>query len=125
MIRQPDFSGVWIKVERAKEHVGNLETLVQGFLQSNPYEAFPHNEPDTGDLVYKVRVLAQPPLWWSAVIGDAIHNLRSSLDLLVCELVRAEGKEIKTNTGFPVFKNATAFTNAFKSGTPGQILISA
>lgn len=66
-------------------------------------------------------MLAQPPLWWSAVIGDAIHNLRSSLDLLVCELVRAEGKEIKTNTGFPVFKNATAFTNAFKFGTPGQI----
>lgn len=121
MTRQPDFSGVRVKVERAKEHIDNLEPLVQGFLQSKPYEVFPYNEPDTGDLVYKAKVLAQPPLWWSAVIGDAIHNLRSSLDLLICELVRAEGKEVKPNTGFPVFKNAVAFTNAFKSGPPGQI----
>lgn len=121
MIRQPDFSGVQIKVERAKEHVSDLKTLIQGFLQSNPYEVFPYDDPDTGDLLFKLRVLAQPPLWWSAILGDAIHNLRSSLDLLVCELVRAEGKEIKPNTGFPVFKNITAFTNAFKSGAPGQI----
>ncbi len=121
MSRPPDFSGVWIKVERAKEHVGNLETLIQGFFQCEPYKVIPYDEPDTGDLVYKVKVSAQPPLWWSAIVGDAIHNLRSSLDLLVCELVRAEGKEVKSNTGFPVFKNATAFTNAFKAGPPGQI----
>lgn len=121
MTRLPDFDGVRIKVERAKEHVRNLEVLVEGFKQTNPYEVVAYDEPDTGDLVYEVKVLAQPPPWWGAVVGDAIHNLRSSLDLLVCELVRAEGKEIKPNTGFPVFKNAVAFANAFKSGVPGQI----
>jgi hypothetical protein len=121
MIRQPDFSGVWIKVERAKEHISNLEALVKGFIQSNPYEVVPYDEPDTGDLVFKVKASDQPPLWWSGVLGDAVHNLRSSLDLLVCELVRANGERVKPNTGFPVFKSATAAANAFKAGPPGQV----
>ncbi len=121
MIRQPDFNGVWVKVERAKEHISNLEALDQGFLQSNPYEIIPYDEPDTGDLIFKVKVSAQPPLRWGAIVGDTIHNLRSSLDLLVCELVRANGEKVKPNTGFPVFKSATASANAFKSGPPGQV----
>ena len=45
-------------------------------------------------MVYKAKVMADPPLWWSAIVGDAIHDLRSSLDVLVCELVRAEGNQV-------------------------------
>ncbi len=108
MIRQPDFSGVWIKVERAKEHVGNLEMLVQGFLQSKPYEVVAHDDPETGK-AFKVKVSHQPPLWWSGIVGDAVHNLRSSLDLLVCELVRSSGEPIYDYTGFPVAKTADGF----------------
>ncbi len=121
MTRQPVFNGVWIKVERAKEHFRDLYARYQEFRQTNPYERVVYDEPDTGDLVYKAKVLADPPVEWSAIVGDTVHNLRSSLDLLVCELVRAEGHEVKPNTAFPVFKSASAFSNAFKPGPPGQI----
>lgn len=119
MTRQPDFSGVRVKVERAKEHIDYLGTLVRAFFRSEPYKVVSYNEPDTGDLVYKAKVLAQPPLWWSAVVGDAIHNLRSSLDLLVCEMVRAEGNPVTEYTGFPIFKSADAFKSGYLAKVKG------
>jgi hypothetical protein len=121
MIRQPDFSGVWIKVERAKEHISDLEALVERFDQAEPYRVLSYCELDTGDLVYEVKVSDQPPLRWSAIVGDAIHNLRSSLDLMVCETIRAKGNMVKEGHGFPVFKSADKYAKAFKSGPPGQV----
>jgi hypothetical protein len=121
MIRQPDFSGVWIKVERAKEHISDLQALVERFDHAEPYRVLSYCELDTGDLVYEVKVSDQPPLRWSAIVGDAIHNLRSSLDLMVCETVRAKGNTVKKATGFPVFKSARACVDEFKSGAPGQV----
>jgi len=105
-------TGIYAKIERAKKHVGDLEASVQGFIQSNPYEVIRHDEPDTGDWVFKVRVLRQPPLELSAIAGDAIHNLRASLDLLVCELVRGERNIVTDKTSFPIARNA----KVFKSG---------
>lgn len=105
-------AGVYVKVNRAKEHVRDLETLVQRFLQTNPYTIVVQDEPDTGDRVFRVKVLRKPPLELAAIVGDAIHNLRAALDLLICELVRGEGEAVMDTTGFPVAKSA----EAFKSG---------
>ena len=41
-----------------------------------------------------------PPPELALVVGDAIHNLRASLDLLACDLVRVNGKSTK-NVHFP------------------------
>jgi hypothetical protein len=107
--RQPDFTGVWIKVERAIHYFGDLETRHKRFREDNPHEAISYDEPDTGDLVYKGKVPEQPPLYWSAIAGDCVHNLRSSLDLLICGIVRARGKRVTNDTGFPIFKSADVF----------------
>jgi len=121
MSRRPDFTGVWIKVERAKHHFGDLHARHQRFLEDKPYRAVPCDDLDTGDLVHRVEVSKQPPRFWSAIAGDCVHNLRSSLDLLVCEMVRAEGKPVKEHTGFPVYRSAVAFANALKSRDIGKV----
>jgi hypothetical protein len=113
MTRQPDFTGVWMKVERAKHHFGDLQVRYERFRETNPYEATPYDEPDTGDLVYKAKVPKQPPLWWSTVTGDCVHNLRSSLDLLVCEMVRSRDKPVTDKTGFPIAKSPDAFESGY------------
>jgi hypothetical protein len=120
--RQPDFTGVRIKVERAKHHFSDLQTRHERFQENQPYRFVRNDEPDTGDLVYRVEVLDQPRFsWWSAIAGDCVHNLRSSLDLLVCEMVRAEGNLVKKHTGFPVFRSAEAYANALKSGETRKV----
>jgi hypothetical protein len=117
MTRQHDFTGVRIKVERAKHHFRDLQARYERFQDNEPYRAVRDDEPDTGDLVWRVEVSEQPPLYWSAVAGDCVHNLRSALDLLVCEMVRAEGNPVGEQNGFPIFKSA----KAFKSGHAAKV----
>jgi hypothetical protein len=121
MTRQPDFTGVRIKVERAKYHFSDLQARIEGLQEDDAYKAIPYDEPDTGDLVYKAKIGNQPPPYWSAIVGDCVHNLRSSLDLLVCEMIRAEDEPLARNSGFVVLGGEAAFTDKFKSGPPGQI----
>ena len=85
--------------------------------RKQPYRVVAEDEPHSGDLVHRVEVSDQPPPWWGAIAGDCVHNLRSSLDLLVCEMVRAEGEPVTDQTGFPIFKSA----NAFKSGHAAKV----
>jgi len=105
------------KIERAQEHLGKLESEVRAFLQTNPYQAVGEDDPETGDWRVLVRVREEPPLRWSATIGDVIHNLRSSLDLLVWQLVIANGGEPNEFTGFPIFKSA----DEFEKHSPGRL----
>src|SRR5438270_10228868 len=78
------------KLGRAKKHVSEVKELLEGFRQNEPYP-----------LSFK----AQPQKAWQAIVevrfveriepsdtevrnafGDAVHNLRSTLDHLVWEL---------------------------------------
>ena len=119
MTRQPDFTEVWMKVERAKHHFRDLQARYEGFEEDNPYDAIPYDEPDTGDLVHKAKIPEPPPLWWSTIIGDCVHNLRSSLDLLVCEMVRAEDKPVTRHIEFPIFKCAEDFESGYRGKVKG------
>ena len=104
----PSTTGIDIKVKRAKEHINNLELLISGFIESKPYEVF-RQEETNGETNFRVKVKAQPPQEWGAIIGDVIHNLRSSLDYLVRQLVLANGKTPSKKTGFPICDNAKKF----------------
>jgi hypothetical protein len=53
------------------------------------------------------------PLDFAAIIGDAIHNLRTSLDLLACELVRANGQSDK-DVHFPFAESAAELPVAIR-----------
>jgi len=118
---QPDITGVRAKIERAKEHVRDLELPISQFEQLIANGVVAYNEPDTGDRVFRVKIPYQPPLRWATIIGDAVHNLRSSLDILVAELVRGKGNPVTRHTGFPIYNSVDAFTDAFKSGYPAKV----
>ena len=53
------------------------------------------------------------PTELSAIIGDAIHNLRAALDLLACELVRLNGGSDE-DVYFPFAADAIAFERKLK-----------
>ncbi len=101
--------GPSVKNQRAKHHIYELDAEIQAFLQSDPYRIFSEEETDSGDKIWRVNVRQQPPSRWSAIIGDAIHNLRSALDLLVYQLVLANNASPTDATSFPVFKSVAHF----------------
>src|SRR5688572_1441682 len=84
-------AGAYIKIERAKEHVQDLETEITAFLGREPYRIVRQDDANTGEQTYRVLVSEDGPLRWGAIIGDVIHNLRTALDHLACQLVLANG----------------------------------
>lgn len=101
--------GPRLKVERAKQHIANLDAHIAAFVQRDPYVVVRAEDPDTGDLVWRVRVREQPDPRWGLIAGDAIHNLRSALDHLVWQLVLANGRQPTDETMFPIARSAKQF----------------
>lgn len=98
------------KIERAKKHIGELELAVSALVFSNtshPHVITVESDPQAGNKVYKVGKIPPVPDGVAAIAGDAIHNLRSSLDLLMSQLV-----ERRRNPGsiyFPTASNRKRF----------------
>jgi len=71
-----------LKVQRAKDHIEDLAARIQSFRERHPYCAVvkPNPKGQPNELVFRVR--EEMPTIWGAIAADAIHNLRSSLDLL-------------------------------------------
>jgi hypothetical protein len=98
------------KFKRAEEHFDQLYAEIRGFLsEPEPYRFGSEEEPRTGDKVYRVQVVEDPPPRVAAIVGDSVHNLRSALDLLAWQLVDAGGGTPDGNTMFPIKRTKKAF----------------
>jgi hypothetical protein len=106
--------GSKLKIERAKRHFRELEAVVSAFRRDNPYRLIFEDYVEGGDNRVKavVRNVKVPPPDIAAIIGDIVHNLRSSLDLLATELARANGQTSRTAlkaTYFPTGADRKSF----------------
>lgn len=90
------FAGEKAKLQRAKKHFAELVTLVNEHMSTQPFRFS-----DIGDSVI-VRVEKQVPQEINIVLGDVVHNLRAALDLLVCDLIRANGSQVTRDSAFPI-----------------------
>jgi hypothetical protein len=102
-------AGPLIKIERAKRHVRELEADIRAFIERNPYRIVRDQDAEAGRYVYRVHIVEDVPACLSATIGDIVHNLRSALDQLVCQLVLANRRQVRTRTGFPVGSSVKEF----------------
>jgi hypothetical protein len=85
----PLFAMARSKLERAKHHVDELAGALDAYRNSEP--ATVHIEPEPQGVTLVLR-WAEHPLEHFAILGDAIHNLRTSLDLMASELARINKK---------------------------------
>jgi hypothetical protein len=86
----------WVKIDRALEHIDALDASVKAWLGKNPYtvreETGPYVDSDGHHITnlrrhaLVLRMREPFPREWSALVGDAVHNLRSSLDHLAFAL---------------------------------------
>lgn len=110
----PPFEAPRLKLNRARSHIGELQNEVRAYLLSEPFNMEIVDAPTfTNGKKWLVHLHHEVPLYLSPIIGDVIHNLRTSLDLLACELVRANGKSDK-GVHFPFADSAAALSEAIK-----------
>jgi hypothetical protein len=81
------FEASQLKIARAKRHLQELSTEISSFFergavsvvieQASEYASVP------GDMwAFTYREAEPVPATWSAIIGDVLHNLRTSLDII-------------------------------------------
>jgi hypothetical protein len=91
------FAGSRVKLQRASTFIAELESALNAFNTNDPISAklvFVDNEPK---VLVEWKAL---DLSLGAVMGDAVHNMRTALDLMACELVRINNENDK-NVYFP------------------------
>lgn len=98
-------SGVRVKIDRAKKHLAEFDAQVR-LIEAACREAIVW-ERDERKSQHVFRIDHVPTLApdMSAIIGDAVHNLRVSLDYLAWQLVKATGGSPRTGprgTAFPI-----------------------
>jgi hypothetical protein len=99
------------KIERAKSHIDELETLGRAFLHSHPgpYLIYTKSEVETRDKIYCVHVREQPPDSWGPIIGEILYNLRSGLDHIAHRIVLDGRCPPNIDTGYPIGEHREAF----------------
>ena len=103
------FEGLLIKLHRAEHHLKELSDLVEKFIASGPYEIITELNAQGTHRIFSVRLLKDVPLEIPVMIGDVLHNLRSSLDHLACHLVEIGPGPRAKRVYFPIFQSVVDY----------------
>jgi hypothetical protein len=98
--------GARLKIKRADQHIKDIENILRDFGDS--HSIFREMEPDGIHEAVKLRVNPIPEML-PVIIGEAIFQLRSALDLLAIALPKAAGV---TNNDHIIFPFASKKTKA-------------
>jgi hypothetical protein len=105
------FAASYVKLARAQKFIDDLESELARYIASKPLSArFRHEENPATIHVQWTGITMLP----GAIIGDAIHNLRTSLDLMASELARIN-KKSDSDVYFPFAATADKFEQVINS----------
>jgi hypothetical protein len=93
------FCASQLKIERARKHISDLQDLVDDFLRTAVSITDDPSKANEIALSFSGTLPNDTPLF----IGDAIHNARSALDILVCDIARMRGcLNVPRSLQFPI-----------------------
>lgn len=96
-------AGALAKVARAEEHLRTLEDEIRAWREDEGATFSSTHNPIATERRFYIDYLRPPnAARWALLIGDCVHNLRSSLDHVVYEL---SGPEPPERCEFPIFRD--------------------
>lgn len=106
-----------LKLERAREHLITLQTTIEKFLETDPYDQIGQQHERPGNTILVVLHLKKKtelPVLLPLIVGDAIYNMRSALDHLAYSLCVANmGDAIKEGRSmFPIHAAVGSYMDA-------------
>jgi hypothetical protein len=105
----PPLDDAWAKLDRAKHHIADLIQQKSAFLDTNPYDVTPEYYADKDMTVYFLDHFTAVPVALPLIIGDAVHNLRSALDLAVWSAYKADHNDEGRHIYFPIGSDAATY----------------
>ena len=101
----PTFEGISAKITRAASQSSSLKAdmdkFCRGIRQSIVHEVY--DEAEEQAWVFRGET-PSVPIDWSVTLGEILYNLRSALDHLIWQLVRANGQCPGRHNAFPIVK---------------------
>lgn len=107
-----------IKLARGVKHLDNINEEVKALVASDACGINPDFSSEPGFLVIKAYMHETPSPLCSVYVGEALYQLRSALDHLVCHLTESNGQVVTNRTGFPIFLQQAEFRDATGNLTP-------
>jgi hypothetical protein len=81
-----------------------LQGEVSSWIKDQAPAVSQQGDPKTGWWLWQLKTSGtSPPVRWSVVVGEIIHDLRSALDHLVCQLAIANQNSATMGHQFPIF----------------------
>lgn len=105
------FEGPLLKIQRAKQHVADLDIHITEYLENDPFVLKVRQGLNPPQRLIYVEASHPMPTGLSLIIGDAVHNLRTALDHLCFAMVGTKTKKPR-NVGFPFAKGKQSLGGA-------------
>jgi hypothetical protein len=123
-----DFYGPFLKAERAKHHIDELQAIFNAYIAKNRQTFIRKTKAKNKSKA--VSFGGKFPRHTSTVIGDAVHNMRAALDHAYIICVEANGKTPGSHTHFPVGGDLQSLKGSIKGHvlkdiTPTQAVLDA
>jgi hypothetical protein len=82
------FSGPLLKVKQSQKHIQCLKKALASYAARVKFGFRKADIPETDLVSWTLLFSEPPPEDVSPLIGDSVHNLRSALDLMICDVAR-------------------------------------
>jgi len=107
------------KLFRAEDHLKALGTAEKRFSDTGPYAVVPvEAKPQSLERIFCLELRKEPPPKLAALIGDAVHNIRSALDhiayAVACRQTPTLTRNEIRNIAFPVAGRPRQFKKQLK-----------
>jgi hypothetical protein len=105
------------KIERAIHHINDLGKAIDAFLAEKPFKLMAHSKRRAGWVEFRPKTNKPIPPQLSLIIGDAIHNLASALDVTLYGMAK-DRAPTPEKIMFPFTKGSTpeALEGAINNG---------
>lgn len=110
-----DLRSPFLKVKRAKNHIRDIDRERIAFSSSNTHFGIPKYNVETNTTQFILGETPEIDFDIRLLLGDAVHNLRTALDHLACELARSVGVKDPMDY-FPIFETR----DIYEAKSPGK-----
>jgi hypothetical protein len=104
---KPSLIGSRLKIQRAEQHLDELEPEMRTYIEGDPYGIAKPNVEGEWIVVRFAEVRRYPDPRWGVRVGEFLHDLRSALDNLVWQLVLVNGEKPGDHNQFPIYTDAS------------------
>ncbi len=113
-------AGACLKLNRARDHMEVLRDELAAFNAGEPYRIAHEPNADGSEHIFRAKVRKEPPPFLSVVIGDALQNMRSTLEHLAWGLTPLRTQQTdERSIGFPICTSRQAFEQTDRNSPSG------